>query len=101
MRCGNDGQRGSTLVIVLWIAFGLVSLTLYFAQSTSSELRASDNRVCGMAAEHAIEGAARVAAVGGVQSRLGAAEMVAYEGMQAMPPKAGEKNEGARTSAYI
>jgi DNA uptake protein ComE-like DNA-binding protein len=46
-------------VIVLWIAFGLVSLTLYFAQSMSSELRASDNRVCGMAAEHAIEGGAR------------------------------------------
>jgi len=56
---GVAPTRGSTLVIVLWIAFGLVSLTLYFAQSMSSELRASDNRVCGLAAEHAIEGAAR------------------------------------------
>jgi DNA uptake protein ComE-like DNA-binding protein len=59
VRYNQKTQRGSTLVIVLWIAFGLVSLTLYFAQSMSSELRASDNRVCGLAAEHAIEGAAR------------------------------------------
>jgi len=52
-------QRGSTLVIVLWIAFGLVSITLYFAHAMSLELRASDNRMCGLAAEQAIEGAAR------------------------------------------
>ena len=51
--------RGSVLVIVLWIAFGLVSMALYFADSMSSELRASDNRVCGLAADQAIEGAAR------------------------------------------
>ena len=52
-------EHGSTLVIVLWIAFGLVSITLYFAHSMSFELRASDNRVCGLAAEQAIDGAAR------------------------------------------
>jgi type II secretory pathway component PulK len=52
-------DAGSTLVIVLWIAFGLVSITLYFAQSMNYELRASDNRVCGLAAEQAIDGAAR------------------------------------------
>jgi len=52
-------QRGSTLVIVLWIAFGLVSITLYFAHAMSFELRASDNRVTGLAADQAIEGAAR------------------------------------------
>jgi type II secretory pathway component PulK len=45
------------LVIVLWIAFGLVSLALYFANSMNFELRASDNRVCAMAADEAIEGA--------------------------------------------
>lgn len=56
----TDGaRRASTLVIVLWIAFGLVSLTLYFAYSMTFELRASDNRVCGLASEEAIEGAAR------------------------------------------
>jgi type II secretory pathway component PulK len=47
------------LVIVLWIAFGLVSLALYFANSMNFELRASDNRVSAMAADQAIEGAAR------------------------------------------
>jgi DNA uptake protein ComE-like DNA-binding protein len=46
-------------VIVLWIAFGLVSLTLYFANSTNFELRAADNKVCGIAADQAIEGAVR------------------------------------------
>src|SRR5580692_5915585 len=50
--------QGSVLIIVLWIAFGLVSIALYFADSMSSELRASDNRVCGLAADQAIEGAA-------------------------------------------
>lgn len=52
-------ERGSVLVIVLWIALGLVTITLYFANSMSSELKASDNRVCGVAAEEEIEGAAR------------------------------------------
>jgi DNA uptake protein ComE-like DNA-binding protein len=58
-RPSRAGNGGSTLVIVLWIAFGLVSITLYFAQSMNQELRASDNRVCGLAAEQAIDGAAR------------------------------------------
>jgi DNA uptake protein ComE-like DNA-binding protein len=47
------------LIIVLWVAFGLVSIALYFADSMSAELRASDNRVCGLAADQAIEGAER------------------------------------------
>jgi len=51
--------RGSTFIIVLWIAFGLVSLTLYFASSMNFELRAADNRVSGIGAEQAIEGAVR------------------------------------------
>ena len=52
-------ERGSTFVIVLWIAFGLVSMTLYFASSMSFELRAADHRVSGIGAEQAIEGAVR------------------------------------------
>lgn len=52
-------QSGSTLIIVLWIAFGLVSLALYFADSMTFELRASDNRVSALAADQAIDGAAR------------------------------------------
>jgi DNA uptake protein ComE-like DNA-binding protein len=55
-------QRGSTFVIVLWIAVGLVSVTLYFSDAMRLELRAADNRVSGMAAEQAIEGAARYVA---------------------------------------
>src|SRR5437660_3627373 len=55
----RTGERGSVLIIVLWIAFGLVSLALYFAHSMSFELRAADNRVAGKEAEEAITGAAR------------------------------------------
>lgn len=52
-------ENGSLLIIVLWIAFGLVALTLYFAHSMSQELRASDNRVAALEANQAIDGAAR------------------------------------------
>jgi type II secretory pathway component PulK len=52
-------QNGSVLIIVLWITLGLVAITLYFANSMSFELRASDNRVSMLAADQAIEGAAR------------------------------------------
>lgn len=59
----NPGQwrreNASVLIIVLWICIALVSIALYFANSMSYELRASDNRVSGLAAEQAIEGAAR------------------------------------------
>jgi len=54
-------ERGSVLIIVLWVAFGLVSIALYFAHSMIFELRASDNRAAGLEAEQAIEGAARYA----------------------------------------
>jgi DNA uptake protein ComE-like DNA-binding protein len=50
-------QRGSVLIIVLWIAFGLVSVALYFAQGMSFELRSADNRVASAEAEEAIAGA--------------------------------------------
>ena len=52
-------QHGSVLIIVLWIALGLVAITLYFANAMSSELRAADNRVAALVADQAIEGAAR------------------------------------------
>ncbi len=56
---GRGAERGTVLIIVLWIAIGLVSIALYFANSMTYELRASDNRTSGMASEQAIEGAAR------------------------------------------
>jgi len=46
------------LIIVLWVAFGLCSIALYFAHSMSMELKAADNNVAGVEAEQAIEGAA-------------------------------------------
>lgn len=58
VRC-SPFQRGSVLILVLWIAIGLVAIALYFAHSMTYELRASDNRASGLVAEQAIEGAAR------------------------------------------
>lgn len=53
--------NGSVLIIVLWVAFGLIALTLYFANSMSFELRASDNRAATIEADQAVLGAARYA----------------------------------------
>ena len=55
----SQSENGSVLIIVIWVAFGLVSLALYFAHSMSFELRSADNRVAAVEAEQAIEGAAR------------------------------------------
>ncbi len=55
-------RTGSTLVIVLWVSFGLVSLALYFGHANSIELRAADQRAAGIEAFQAISGAARYAA---------------------------------------
>jgi type II secretory pathway component PulK len=57
LRLGNK-KRGSILIIVLWVAFGLCSIALYFAHSMSMELKAADNEVAGVQADQAIEGAA-------------------------------------------
>ena len=54
-------SRGSVLVIVMWICLGLVALTLYFANSMSSELRAADNRITEVSARQAIAGGIRYA----------------------------------------
>lgn len=58
----KNNRDASVLIIVLWIAFGLVAIALYSANSMSSELRAADNRVQALAADQAIEGAARYVA---------------------------------------
>lgn len=55
-------ENASVLVIVLWIALGLVALTLYFSNAMNAELRAADNRVALLAAEQAVEGASRYVA---------------------------------------
>lgn len=53
---------GSVLIIVLWVALGLVSVALYFANSMVMELRASDNRAAAFEADQAIDGMARYVA---------------------------------------
>lgn len=55
----SQHEAGAALVIVLWIAFGLVSMALYFGHSMSLELRKANNVETGVQAEQAIEGAAR------------------------------------------
>src|ERR1041385_7313425 len=55
----SQSESGSILIIVLWIAFGLVAVTLYFAHAMNQELRAADNRVAAVEANQAIDGAAR------------------------------------------
>jgi DNA uptake protein ComE-like DNA-binding protein len=50
---------GAVLILVLWIAFGLVVLAIHFADSMRFELRAADNRTAATAAEQAAEAAAR------------------------------------------
>src|SRR5947207_15548247 len=62
---GRDAMKlqrsnsGSVLIIVLWIALGLVTIAIYFAHSMSFEMRASENRVAAMQSEQAVEGAAQ------------------------------------------
>ncbi len=52
-------ESASVLIIVMWVAIGLIAITLYFANSMTLELRAADNRTSGLAADQAIEGMAR------------------------------------------
>lgn len=51
--------RGSVLIIVLWVAFGLVAVTLYFGNAMRLQLHASENQIASMQASLAIDGAAR------------------------------------------
>ncbi|MEO6246008.1 MAG: helix-hairpin-helix domain-containing protein [Opitutaceae bacterium] len=57
----TQSRRGSVLVIVMWICLGLVTLTLYFGNSMSSELRAANNRISEVSARQAVAGGIRYA----------------------------------------
>jgi DNA uptake protein ComE-like DNA-binding protein len=50
------------LIIVLWVCLGLVALTVYFADSMSSEFQASGNRAAEVTARQAVAGGTRYAA---------------------------------------
>src|SRR5688572_16859844 len=52
-------ERGSVLIVVLWVCLGLVSVTLLFGNSMLMAYRGSDNDYAGHQADQAIEGAAR------------------------------------------
>ena len=56
---GQSKQRGSVLIVVLWITLTLVSVGLVFAESMQLEYRAAENSVAGLNAGQAIEGARR------------------------------------------
>lgn len=60
-RSRSRRSAGSVLVIVLWVAFGLVTLSIYFANTSSLALKSSDQRTAGIEADEAIDGAAQYA----------------------------------------
>jgi type II secretory pathway component PulK len=48
---------GSVLIVVMWIAFGVVALALYFAHTMEMTLRAADSQVASQEADQAIDAA--------------------------------------------
>jgi type II secretory pathway component PulK len=81
MRRYHFQRRGSVLIIVLWVAFGLVTLALYFANSMSLEMRAAENRSSAIQAEQAIAGAARYVSniLANVQERGAMPDFTTYQ----------------------
>lgn len=61
MQTSRGPQRGSVLIIVIWVCLGLVALTLYFSHAMVSELRASDQRGAEILARQAVAGGTRYA----------------------------------------
>ncbi len=78
-------QRGSVLIIVMWICLGLVALTIYFAYAVNSELQSAANRVGEIEARQAVEGAVRYAAY--VLNNRGVDGVVPNSGIAPQPTK--------------
>ena len=55
----SRSRVGAVLIIVLWIAFGLVGITLYFGQSMFFEYKGANQSIAGAQAEQANNGALR------------------------------------------
>lgn len=55
----HKSQNGAVLIIVMWIAFGLVSVALYFGHAMNFEYRGSVQTAAGFQSEQAIYGALR------------------------------------------
>jgi type II secretory pathway component PulK len=57
-RTQAPGRSGSVLIVVMWIAFGVVALAVYFAHSMEMSLREADNALASQQADQAIEAGA-------------------------------------------
>lgn len=55
----NPPQTGAVLIVVLWVATGLVTVVLLFGQSMMFYYRTAENSLAGIQSEQAIEGALR------------------------------------------
>jgi len=56
-RCSK--QRGAVIIVVMWIALGLVSIAVYFSHSMVMELKAATNSEASVQAQFAVEGTHR------------------------------------------
>jgi type II secretory pathway component PulK len=52
-------KRATILIVVMWLAFALVSVAVYFGNAIGLEYRAADNSLSGLQAEQVINGAKR------------------------------------------
>lgn len=82
-------RQGSVLIIVLWIALGLVTVALLFGHSAMLEFRAAENRTAGWQAEQAIEAGLRYA-VHQIKNMETPGALPALESYQAGPVAVGE-----------
>ncbi len=57
----NASRSGAVLIIVMWICFALVSMSLYFADAAGFAYRGVDNGWAGAQARQAVQGAAKYA----------------------------------------
>lgn len=57
----SQRRQGSVLIIVMWIALGLVTIALLFGHSMMLSFRAAENQAAGWQAEQAIEAGLRYA----------------------------------------
>ena len=82
-------NQGSVLIIVLWIALGLVTVALLFGHSAMLEFRAAENRAAGWQAEQAIVAGLRYA-IHRIQNMETTGALPAFETYPAGPVAVGE-----------
>ncbi|MCP5521827.1 MAG: general secretion pathway protein GspK [Verrucomicrobiales bacterium] len=60
-RVSRKQERGTILIIVLWVSLGLVTITLLFGHSMMLNFRSADNHLASLQAEQAVEAGIRYA----------------------------------------